>query len=171
VQLDEANSDRAWRLFAAMSHAGDYRSPPGPSFGCKCRAVSGITLIELLCVMVIISILASLLLPTVARVYSRVRATAEEFDAPEIASLLLAETRGYCARTHRFRFDSKSDFAEKCGMAPKCRSWIHSSSTEFVPFSYLDPTNKIVLVFHFGRNHASRYDFNVGELSIRPPER
>ena len=121
--------------------------------------------------MVIIGILASLLLPTVARVYSRVRAMSEEIEGSEIVSLLLMETRGYCARNPRFRFDSKSDFAEKCGLAPKCRGWVQASRTDFLPFSYLDSTNKIVLVFHVGRNRATHYAFDVGELSTRPPER
>jgi len=171
MRWDEINSDRSWCRFAAMSQAGDYRSPPGPSFGRECRAVGGVTLIELLCVMVIIGILASLLLPTVARVYSRVRAMSEEIEGSEIVSLLLAETRGYCARNPRYRFDNKSDFAEKCGLAPKCRGWLHASTTDFVPFSHLDPTNKIVLVFHIGRNRATHYAFDVGELCTRPPER
>jgi hypothetical protein len=92
-------------------------------------------------------------------------------EASEIAGLLIAETRGYCALTPRYHFASKSDFADKCGLAPKCRDWVQASATEFVPFNYLDPTNKIVLVFHFGRKHANRYAFDVGELCTLPPER
>lgn len=132
------------------------------------RSISGVTLIELLCVLVIIGILASLLMPTVARVYSRVRGLAEDIEGPEIVQMLLQETRGYCAGTPRYRFDSKSDFADKCGLSPKCRTWVQATATEFVPFSYLDPTNKIVLVFHTGRNRATRYAFNVAELSPGP---
>ena len=144
--------------------------PPGFPSRTRC-AVGGVTLIELLCVIVIIGILASLLLPTVARVYNRARAFSEEMEVSEVVGLLLAGTRGYCASTRQFHFDNKSDFADKCGLAPKCRDWVQASATEFIPFNHLDPTNKTVLVFHFGRNRANSWAFDVGELSIGPQER
>jgi hypothetical protein len=112
-----------------------------------------------------------MLLPTLGRAYSRVRAMSDEVEAPEIFRLLLSETRGYCAATPQYRFDNKDDFAKKCGLAPKCKDWVQASATEFVPFNHRDPTNKIVLVFHVGRNHATSYAFTLGELTIRPPER
>jgi prepilin-type N-terminal cleavage/methylation domain-containing protein len=132
---------------------------------------AGVSLIELLCVCAIIAILASLLLPAVFRAFARVNGFAQEMDAGAVSSMLLHETRNYCVAHPKFRFGDKSDFADKVGLAPKCRDWVQASATEFVPFTYLDATNKVVLTFHFGRNHSSVYAFNVGELSIRPPER
>ena len=128
-------------------------------------------MVELLCVMAIIAILASLLLPVIFRAYSRVKGMAEEMEAPQIAHLLLKETRGYCAANPQYNFESKSEFADKCGLAPKCRDWVQASATEFVPFNYLAPTNEIVLAVHIGRNHATLYAFSKGELSIRPEGR
>jgi prepilin-type N-terminal cleavage/methylation domain-containing protein len=130
-----------------------------------------VTLIELLCVIAIIAILASLLLPAIARVYHRAKGMAEEMEAPEIEHLLLGETRNYCAANPQYNFDSRSDFADKCDLAPKCRDWVEASTTEFVPFNHLDPTNKLVLAVHLGRNHASLYVFSKGDLSIRPEPR
>jgi prepilin-type N-terminal cleavage/methylation domain-containing protein len=135
------------------------------------RVAAGVTLIELLCVMCILAILASLLLPAVFRAYSRARAFAEEFEAEEIASLLLHQSRDYCAANAQFQFASKTDFADKCHLWPKCRSWIEAAATEFDPFSYLTPTNQIVLQVHLGPRHRTLYSYTRGDLSIRPAER
>jgi len=88
------------------------------------RVAAAVTLVELLCVICILAILASLLLPAVARAYGRARGFAEEFEAPEVASMLCHSTRNYCAANPQFQFTSKTDFADKCRPAPKCRDWI-----------------------------------------------
>jgi type II secretory pathway pseudopilin PulG len=132
------------------------------------RVAAAVTLIELLCVICILAILASLLLPAVARAYSRARGFAEEFEAPEIASMLRHSSRSYCAAIAQFQFTSKTDFADKCRLAPKCRDWIEAGATEFIPFNYLTPTNQLVLQVHLGPKQRTLYSFTRGDLSIRP---
>lgn len=122
-------------------------------------------MIELLCVMVIIAILASLLLPTVARVYRRVKGWAEVNEAPEVADMLRHSTRGYCTSHPQFSFAGKSDFEDKCLLNPKCRVWIDASTTQFIPFSYGDPTNEVVLSVFLGPKHETVYMFTKQELS------
>ena len=128
-------------------------------------------MIELLCVMCILLILAGLLLPAVTRAYLRVRGFADEFDAPEISSMLLRESRKYCTANPKFQFASKTDFADKCVLWSKCRDWIMASATEFVPFNSLTPTTQLVLQVYLGPKHRTVYSYTSGDLSIRPPER
>ena len=132
------------------------------------KARAAVTLIELLCVMAIIAILASLLLPTVMRVYVRIKGQAEEFEAEDVAHMLKHETRNYCAAHPQYQFNSKSELADQCVLAPKPRNWVLASTTDFVPFSYLDVTNKLVLSVHIGPKGATLYQFTKGDLSIRP---
>ena len=118
--------------------------------------------------MAIIAILAALLLPAVSQAYNRIKGAAELMEAPQIADMLLRETRAYCATHPQYNFGSKSDFADKCALAPKCLGWVQASTTQFVPFNYLDPTNETVLSVYLGPKHATLYAFTKGELSVRP---
>lgn len=129
---------------------------------------AAVTLIELLCAIAIISILASLLLPAVLRAYIRAREFAENMEGPSIIEMIRNESRNYCLGHPTFQFSSKADFAQKCVFAPKAGAWVQGSRSDFVPFSYLDPTNKIVLSLHYGRRQANYYAFTRGELSLRP---
>jgi prepilin-type N-terminal cleavage/methylation domain-containing protein len=129
---------------------------------------AGFTLTEVLCVMAIIAILAALLLPTVARAYNRIKGAAELMEADEVADMLVKETRGYCTAHPQYNFGSKSDFVDKCLLAPKCQNWVQASTTVFVPFTYLAPTNEIVLSVYLGPKQATLYAFTIGELTVRP---
>ncbi len=131
---------------------------------------TAVTLIELLCVMAIIAILASMLLPTIYRVFERIKGTAEEFEGAGIAEMLVKETRSYCAAHPSYSFNSKSELADKCGLAPKPRTWVQAIRTEFVPFNYGSPSNLIVLSVHTGRKHATLYQFTKNDLSKSPQE-
>jgi prepilin-type N-terminal cleavage/methylation domain-containing protein len=159
---------RSWRSRSAAGCASVQRSARCLPLRQRRGLNTGVSLIELLCVMVIITILASLLLPTVTRAYSRAKGFAEEWEAPEVAEMLRKESRGYCGAHPQYNFVSKSDFVDKCVLAPKCRDWVQAWRTEFVPFNYLDPTNMIVLSVHLGPKHRTLYAFSKEDLSVHP---
>jgi Tfp pilus assembly protein PilE len=125
-------------------------------------------MIELLCVMAIIGILAALLLPAVMNAYLRIKGAAEEFEGPTIAGMLEHECRNYCAANATYHFDSKEDFVQKVRCAPKCQNWVEASRTVFVPFTNLDPTNLVVISVYIGPRYRTLYAFTKGDLSIRP---
>ena len=124
-----------------------------------------VTLIEMLCVMLIICILASLVLPTAGRVYRKAKALSEEVEEAEIAERLRREVSRYCLGNSNYQFATKLELDIKCVLDPKTRSWMDDPHTDFVPFTYLDPTNKIVVTFHFGKNYSHADYFTKGALS------
>ena len=134
------------------------------------RRLRAVTLIELLCVIAIITILASMLLPASMKVYRRAKWLSQEVEGPEIAVLLQQQTLNYCLSHPRFRFASKEDFIAQCRFSPKCQDWVKLTSTKFEPFGWSDPTNKVVLEFHVGRGNATQYSFTKGDFTIRREE-
>jgi prepilin-type N-terminal cleavage/methylation domain-containing protein len=82
------------------------------------------SLIELLCVVAIIAIVASLMLLAISKAYNKVRGMSEELEGPAIISLIAHETRNYCTARTQFLFLSKSELISKVGFAPKAHDWL-----------------------------------------------
>lgn len=118
--------------------------------------------------MVIIAILMAMLMPAIMRAFQKAKGMSEEIESYGVFELLLKSTRHYCARSTNYQFNAKADFADKCNLPVKCRDWIGAGTTVFVPFNYLDSTDKVVLTFHYGRNRAELTTFTKGDLSIWP---
>ena len=130
----------------------------------KCSS-TGFSMIELLCVIAVIGIMASLLLPDVSRAYHWAKGMTEELEASDVTYLLVKETRHYCTANPKYSFASKSEPTDKCNLSLKCQTCVQAVSTDFVAFNYLSPSNEVVRVFHIGRNQALTYFFNKADLS------
>jgi prepilin-type N-terminal cleavage/methylation domain-containing protein len=141
-------------------------SNPRRSVSFGIRSGVGFSLIELLCVIAIIGILASLLLPVVFKAYDKARGMSEELEGPSIMFLIRQSTQDYCTGHTQYLFLSKSDLINKVSFAPKPHDWLAASATDFVPFGYLDDTNKTVLIFHIGRKHGTVYALSKGDLTV-----
>ncbi|HTI70111.1 MAG TPA: type II secretion system protein [Candidatus Limnocylindria bacterium] len=130
----------------------------------------GFSLIELLCVMGIIGILMSLMLPAIFNAYNRARGQAAEFEAPSVAEILVGGVRRYCVDHPHYRFDSKQDLLDKCVTNPKARDWVKARSTQFTAFNFLDKSNSIVLSVSIkvSPRKTLAYEFTKDELTVTP---
>ena len=163
-----SNSDMAWMRNANVEACRPRYSRLGVAVEPELRDAGrgAVTLIELLCVITIIGILASLLLPAVLRAYLRAKEFDEDMEGGAIIEMIRSESRSYCVGHPAFQFSDKDDFVKKCEFAPKPSQWVLGSRSDFVPFGYLDPTNKIVLSLHYGHKQANYHAFTRGELSL-----
>ena len=129
------------------------------------------SLVELLCVMAIIGILMSLMLPAIFGAYGKIRGQAAEFEAPTIAEYLVTGSRKYCAEHPHYNFPTKQDFVDHCVNNSKVRDWMRDKSTTFVPFNFLDTSNDAVVIavaVKVGRNKHLDYFFTKADLAVTP---
>ena len=140
----------------------------------NCRRVRrpAFTLIELLCTIAIIAVLATLLLGPAGRVLKRVRAD----DWADKAS---AQLEGVKARL-RSRYQGQADFptvtlerlAAEDALEPSQLRFLRDRRVGFVPFSGADPTNFVVVVVRIERGFftgAESLVLTKGELVAPPP--
>jgi prepilin-type N-terminal cleavage/methylation domain-containing protein len=131
----------------------------------------GFSLIELLCVMAIISILASMLLGAAGRAYQRAKRFAGEMDGPAYLDEVRTKVARYAQAHPTFPELSITTLARECQLSSRCVAFLRSREVIYVPFSSADPDEKVVIVQIVGAGKAAEArGYPKGWLcSVEPP--
>lgn len=131
-------------------------------------ARTGFSVIELLCVLIVASILVSLLGYAVTNGYRKSRAVAIETGSAAIRDYLLEGCHAYCANHPAYQFASAQDFTDKCVRDGRVRNWMGSPLTTFTPFNSTWAGSNVVLTVTIPtgyRNGSVFYWFTKSALS------
>ncbi|MBI2947537.1 MAG: type II secretion system protein [Verrucomicrobia bacterium] len=104
----------------------------------------GFSLIELLCVIAILAILASLLASSVLRAYRRVKQMQTSLEAPGLADLVEKKLKDFFAPKARFPAYTAEELHEHGVFDREMMRRIRARELIYYPFSSTDPDNKLI---------------------------
>jgi prepilin-type N-terminal cleavage/methylation domain-containing protein len=120
------------------------------SAGTRRRAFS---LIELLCVMLVIGILASLLLSAVMAAYGRAKRMQREFDGPVLVEQVRDRLTSFCETQPTYPALTARQLHELGVFDSRIMDFLRWRGVAFHPFSSSDPTNALVLEIRYSGSH------------------
>lgn len=128
---------------------------PGPIPGMARSAHngrSGFSLIELLCVMAIICILASMMLPAMAKALRKARGLTDHLGNPVGIQMQIQEVTAkytpYRAAHPNHNKLSRKAFIHELRLSAAAEAWLNLKSVEYIPFAGADPTNLAAIIVY-----------------------
>jgi prepilin-type N-terminal cleavage/methylation domain-containing protein len=108
------------------------------------RKAGGVTLIELLCVIAIIGILAAMLLGTISKAYMSARNKMWRFQADDLRERIKEHLSKYYQSHTNYPVLSVDDFYKNGVFDEPIRSFLRCPHVQYLPFAMSDPTNKVI---------------------------
>jgi len=112
----------------------------------------GFSLVEILCVMAIIGILVSLMLPAFARALRKARGLGDHLGGSggiqmRIDDVIIGYSRYRTANPNHGKL-SRRAFIDNIQLSAEAEAWLTLSSVEYRPFAAADPTQQLAIVVY-----------------------